>query len=89
MTDLIARNALDPNMARAVLHDSLLLDMVWRVTWADDDGLPDPFLPQRFADCDGWVVFMHGWTGNNTIWEEMPAMIVRANPPFDLPVGRS
>ncbi len=80
MTDLIARGALDPKMARAVLHDSLLLDMVWRVTWADDDGLPDPFLPQRFADCDGWVVFMHGWTGNNTIWEEMPAMIVRANP---------
>ncbi len=80
MTDLIGRGALDPKMARAVLHDSLLLDMVWRVTWADDDGLPDPFLPTRFVDCDGWVVFMHGWTGNNTVWEDMPAMIVRANP---------
>ena len=41
MTDLIKRGALDQKMARAVLHDSLLMDMVWRVTWADDDGLPD------------------------------------------------
>ena len=79
MTDLITRGALDPHMAWAVLHDSLLLDMVWRVTWADDDGLPDPFLPQRFVDCDGWVIFMHGWTGNYAIWESIPGLVVTSN----------
>lgn len=80
MTDLMTRGALDTNLARAVLHDSLLMDMVWEVTWADDDGLPDLDLPHRFHDCDGYVIFMHGWTGNHAIWEDMPAIIVRANP---------
>jgi len=80
MSDLMAKGVLDQNMARGVLHDSLLMDMVWEVTWADDDGLPDPYLPERFAQCNGFVIFMHGWTGNHMIWEDMPAMLVRANP---------
>jgi pimeloyl-ACP methyl ester carboxylesterase len=80
MTDLIAKGMLVPGEARSVLLDSGLVDMVWQITWSDPYPYPDPQLPERFYDCDGWVVFIHGWTGNHTIWEDLPAMIVRANP---------
>lgn len=79
MTDIISKNLIEPSLARAVLYDSGLMDMVWQVTWAEDFDTPDHELPGRFQDCDGYVIFMHGWTGNHSIWEDMPGLIVRGN----------
>lgn len=79
MSDLIAKGLVDSNMGRGMLHDSRLMDMVWRVTWAEDFEVPDDELTGRFFDADGFVIFIHGWTGNHTIWEEMPEMVVRGN----------
>jgi len=79
MTDVLAKNVLDPNIGRAVLNDSGLLDLVWQVTWAEDYENPDEELEPRFYDAEGYVIFIHGWTGNHTIWEELPGMIVKAN----------
>jgi hypothetical protein len=79
MTDVLAKGLLDPNVGRAVLHDSGLLDMVWQVTWSEDYENPDEELEQRFYEADGYVIFIHGWTGNHTIWEELPGMVVKGN----------
>jgi pimeloyl-ACP methyl ester carboxylesterase len=79
MSDLLARGAIDASSGRSMLLDSGLSDMVWKVTWAEDFEAPDTDLPERFANTDGYVVFVHGWTGNHTIWEEMPEMVVRGN----------
>lgn len=79
MNDVLTKGLLDPNTGRAVLHDSGLLDMVWQVTWAEDYDNPDDQLEQRLYDCDGYVLFIHGWTGNHTIWEELPGMVVKGN----------
>lgn len=79
MNDILSKNLLDPQTARAMLHDSGLVDMLWKVTWADDYEVPNEELPQRFYDADGYVIFIHGWTGNHSIWEDMPGMIVRGN----------
>jgi hypothetical protein len=79
MSDILGKSLLDPATGRAVLQDSGLLDMVWEVTWAEDYENPDEELEQRLYAADGFVIFIHGWTGNHTIWEELPGMIVKAN----------
>jgi hypothetical protein len=79
MNDILAKGLFDPNIGRAVLHDNGLLDMVWEVTWAEDYENPDDELEHRLYNCDGYVIFIHGWTGNHTIWEELPAMVVKEN----------
>lgn len=79
MSDVIARGAIDPAVGRAVLHDSGLRDLEWEVTWADDAPTPDDQLGNRLYDADGYVVFIHGWTGNHAIWEELPAMLTLGN----------
>jgi hypothetical protein len=79
MNDLINKGVIDAQAARAMLHESNLIDMLWQVTWSEDFDVPDEELPQRFYDCDGYVIFIHGWTGNHSIWEELPQMMVRAN----------
>jgi hypothetical protein len=62
-----------------LLIDSGLSDLIWEVTWADDRNTPDDELEDRFDNVQGYVIFIHGWTGNHTIFEELPGMIVNAN----------
>ncbi len=80
MTDVLAKRLLDPAVGREVLQDSGLKDMVWQVTWSEDYENPDDELQHRLYDADGYVIFIHGWTGNHTIWEDLPGMVVKANP---------
>jgi pimeloyl-ACP methyl ester carboxylesterase len=61
------------------LIDSGLNDFSWHVIWADDEPTPDQELPERFADVEGYVIFIHGWLGTHAIWEDLPAMIARTN----------
>jgi pimeloyl-ACP methyl ester carboxylesterase len=79
MTDVLAKGAIDNMTGRSLLIDSGLSDLLWKVIWAEDFEVPDEELPGRLYDADGYVIFIHGWTGNHTIWEDMPEMIVRAN----------
>jgi len=36
-------------------------------------------LPERIGAVQGYVLFMHGWTGNHAIWESIPGLIVTSN----------
>ena len=59
--------------------DAGLVDLVWQVMWADNDATPDEELEDRIGEAQGYVVFMHGWTGNHAIWESLPGMVVTGN----------
>lgn len=62
-----------------LLLDSNLADFWWEVTWVEDFETPDEDLPDRFADVQGYVIFIHGWTGNHTIFEALPGRVVSEN----------
>ncbi len=68
------------------IRDSKLLDIgglkdfAWQVTWWDERRTGDDALEKHLGDGEGYVIFVHGWTGNHTIWEQLPAMIVKRNP---------
>jgi len=69
------------NRAAAVdfLRATGLRDFHWRVIWPDDWDVPDEMLVDRLSNAEGYVVFIHGWTGNADIWEELPGMTVLSN----------
>ncbi len=77
--DLAARGGLDRGEVNRMLLDTGLRDFTWYVAWADDQVTPDDELVERIVNADGYVVFIHGWTGSNMIWESLPVMIASAN----------
>lgn len=72
--DLLSRNAVN-----GMLLDCDLRDYCWRMIWSDDHLTSDTELEARISDIDGYVIFVHGWTGSNAIWEDLPGMIVAQN----------
>jgi pimeloyl-ACP methyl ester carboxylesterase len=79
LTELMAKGLIDREQGQEVLDTGGLEDFVWEVTWPEDFETPDEYLVDRVANVQGYAVFVHGWTGNHTIWEEIPAMTVLAN----------
>lgn len=79
MSDLVNRGFISPNEGRGFLMSRGLVDFAWQLVWPEDFDTPDDMLERRLTDAEGFAVFIHGWTGNRTIWEEMPGMVVKAN----------
>jgi pimeloyl-ACP methyl ester carboxylesterase len=79
LNEVVQKGLIDTSAARSLLLDAHLVDMVWQVIWPEDFETPDDDLERRLRDVDGYVIFIHGWTGNHSIWEELPEMAVRAN----------
>jgi hypothetical protein len=79
LSHLINLGYVDAEAARALLMDTGLLDFRWQVTWAEDYETADDDLEDRIGNVDGYAVFVHGWTGNFSIWEDLPGMLVMAN----------
>jgi len=77
--DLMAKDFLDGETAQTFLDESGLEDFSWTITWPEDYETPDEYLINMMQQAQGFVVFIHGWTGNRTIWEELPGMTARAN----------
>ncbi|MCC7209923.1 MAG: alpha/beta fold hydrolase [Anaerolineae bacterium] len=78
--DLAERGLLRLEDVNRVLFNADLQDFAWKVVWAGGAPTPDEAFARRLADVDGYVIFIHGWTGSNAIWEELPAEIVTRNP---------
>ncbi len=79
MSDLVSKGYMSAEVGRGLLADCGLVDLVWEITWAEDYETPDADLPDRMGNVEGYTIFIHGWTGNHTIWEEMPGMVVSGN----------
>jgi len=76
---LMEKGYLEPEATETFLEESGLEDFTWTVTWPEDYETPDEYLINTMQNAQGFAVFIHGWTGNRTIWEELPGMTVRAN----------
>src|SRR5690606_11606346 len=79
ITDLINKGYISARDGRGFLMDAGLEDFFWEVTWAEDYETADEELDDRLSDVQGYVIFIHGWTGNHKIFESLPGMIVREN----------
>lgn len=79
LTELINKGYIDRREAQAFLNDAGLKDFHWELTWPEDFNMPDEMLPNRIASVQGYVVWVHGWTGNLHIWEELPGLVVTGN----------
>lgn len=79
MRDLIQKGHIPASEGLSMLAESHLNDFVWEVTWAEDYETPDEEIENRLLNVQGYVIFIHGWTGNHTIWEELPGLVVSAN----------
>ena len=79
ITHLMEMGYLNKETGKKFLEESGLLDFAWKMHWPEDFETPDEYLVQRINEIEGFVVFVHGWTGNNTIWEELPGKVVLTN----------
>ena len=79
LTHLMEKGLIDPEAGQAMLDEAGLADFTWQITWPEDYETPDEYLVQRVLNVQGYVFFVHGWTGNHTIWEELPSMLVMAD----------
>ena len=78
LRDLMRKNAIDRAAAQRFLDDS--------GCWISTGRLPGRKISRcrmrcvdRMADVQGYALFVHGWTGNLHIWEDLPGMVVESN----------
>ncbi|MGJ3238582.1 MAG: alpha/beta fold hydrolase [Anaerolineae bacterium] len=76
---LMRKGYIDRQEAQQFLDESGLADFHWELTWPEDFEMPDEMLVDRIANVQGYVVWVHGWTGNLHIWEDLPARVVNKN----------
>lgn len=79
LSNLVDRGLCGVREGTTLLKERGLVDFVWQMTWAEDFDTPDELLEQHLLDAEGFVIFVHGWTGNHKIWEQLPSMVVTEN----------
>ncbi len=79
LTKLIDQKLIDPVDGHAFLEQANLTEFKWQITWPEDFETPDEYLLDRINNVMGYIIFIHGWTGNHNIWEELPGMTVMSN----------
>ncbi len=76
---LIERGFLDADEGHSFLGKAGLDDFGWHLVWPEDFETPDEMLVNVIENAQGYAIFVHGWTGNRHIWEELPGQVVQAN----------
>lgn len=76
---LIERGYLDAEAGYDFLKSAGLDDFGWHIVWPEDFETPDEMLVSMMENTQGYAVFVHGWTGNRYIWEDLPGMVVQSN----------
>lgn len=80
LSDLMRKNYINRADGQEFLRISGLVDFAWSITYYEDYDTPDELLIDRIADVSGYVVWVHGWTGNMFIWEDLPGLVCTSNP---------
>ena len=79
LKDLMNKDLINVADGQDFLELGGLRDFHWSITWYEDFETPDEMLVDRLADVHGYVMFVHGWTGNMYIWEDLPDLVVDGN----------
>jgi len=76
---LADRGLLGQNDVSNLLVKSDLRDFGWYMFVAEPDPNIPEDLPALVDNVDGYVIFIHGWTGSHVIWEDMPGSVINRN----------
>jgi hypothetical protein len=76
---LAERGLLPQGDVNRMLFDADLRDFGWDVIWGEDYDTADADLPDRIGNVEGYMVWVHGWTGTRYIFEDMPGMVINRN----------
>ncbi len=76
LSELVSKGVIAAGDGRALLLSAGLGDLVFQVLWADNSATSDEELVDHISDVNGYIIFMHGWTGNHAIWESIPGLVV-------------
>lgn len=79
VSNLVDRGLVGAKAGHNFLNDRGLVDFAFQMTWAEDFDTPDDLLERHLEEAEGFVVFVHGWTGNHKIWEKLPSLVVTEN----------
>jgi pimeloyl-ACP methyl ester carboxylesterase len=79
LTDLMNKGHINRSDGVDFLQQAGLTDFFWELTWPEDFETPDEYLVDTVGNAQGFAVFIHGWTGNHRIWEELPGLVVHEN----------
>src|SRR5262249_5377642 len=79
LVSLAEKELLKRDDVNGMLLDAGLRDFTWHIVWADNPETPADDLEAQIGMAEGYVIFIHGWTGSNAIWEDIPARIVAKN----------
>ncbi len=79
MLDLMQRGYIVYEEGTDFLSRAGLVDYCWQMTWPEDFETPDEMMGAMLTNAQGYVIFVHGWTGNRLIWENLPGMVVTGN----------
>jgi pimeloyl-ACP methyl ester carboxylesterase len=79
LNDIVQAGLIGRERAARFRDQTGLADFAWRVFWPQA-AAADGHHERAMARAQGVVVFMHGWDGNHTIWEQIPALVCAANP---------
>ncbi|RME99594.1 MAG: alpha/beta hydrolase [Chloroflexi bacterium] len=63
-----------PDALQQFQQQTGLANLYWQATYYQWPGF-DGGLPELVTRADGYVFFMHGWTGSHRIWENLPVQL--------------
>ncbi|MFQ6100450.1 MAG: alpha/beta fold hydrolase [Anaerolineae bacterium] len=79
LNGLVQAGLIGPQRASRFHAQTGLADFAWRMFWPKT-AVKRRRYAEAMARARGFVVFMHGWDGSRTIWEQIPALTCAANP---------
>lgn len=80
LTQGVSTGSISPQVLSSFRPATGLADFTWRVYYHRRPGGQVQSATDLVAKAQGYVVFMHGWDGSHTIWEEVPVRVCAANP---------
>jgi pimeloyl-ACP methyl ester carboxylesterase len=79
LLELLRRGLVDLAEGQRFLTERGITDFFWQMTWPEEFETPDELLLSNIQMAQGYAIFVHGWTGNHRIWEDIPGMTVLSN----------
>jgi pimeloyl-ACP methyl ester carboxylesterase len=80
LTHMASTGFMSPRALSGFRQVTGLADFKWRVYYHRRPAGRVLAVNRLVANAQGYVVFMHGWDGSHSIWEDLPAQVCQANP---------
>jgi len=79
LSTLVDKRLVSPKAFEQFQGQTGLGDFAWRVVYACESRRKPRSLREHLRRHRGAVIFIHGWDGSGAIWEDLPALVCKAN----------